>query len=108
MPCVRLRSLRRPLLIVVLGMGFTLTHIFLPASAVPWHLDLHCSTCLRIDEPWKQYGKGHSDIAVVVAEKDIFADTRSAASWHPGLSLRFELVLGSHAPVILDPHPPLC
>lgn len=105
MPRVRVRSPRGPWLVVVLAVGFSLAHAARPLGAVPWHLGSHCRACLGVDEAWERYGTGHADIAVVVAEKDIYADTRSAESWHPGLGPRFEVVLGSHAPVLVDPHP---
>ena len=79
------------------------------AGEWPWHLrsDSDCPTCLRIVHAWERYGIGHPDIAVVVAEKHIFSDTRSAATWHAGVDTRrFELVLGSDAPVFVDPQPP--
>lgn len=65
----------------------------------PWHLCADCPTCLSMSDVWDRYGVGHPDIAVMVAEREIFADTRAAGSWHAGIAARrFELLLDSGDP----------
>lgn len=79
-------------------------------SALPWHLSEiseDCRTCLGMEDVWSPYGEGHPDIAVLVAEPEIFADTRSAASWHAGIGRqRLELPPRSGVPRLVSPEPP--
>lgn len=76
-------------------------------SVHPWHLGGSCSTCLRLPAAWRTYGVGHPDVAVVVAERWLFDDTRAAARWHAGIAgERFQMRFGGGSLVAPQPDLP--
>ena len=91
-------------LVSAIALGILTVQAAHAASKRPWHLAADCSTCLRMADAWQRYGTGHPDIAVMVAEPRIFADTRAAASWHAGVAgRRFELLVAHGDPDVIDP-----
>ena len=74
--------------------AITLAFVVAPAAAdesleIPWHLGDACQAgevCMKMGDVWGRYGVGRPNVTVLVAEPNLYADTRAASLWHAGLA----------------------